>query len=310
MLYLPATRRTRASPFARLASWRLISALAGGLILSGCASTSQYVAEEPKLQVATASLNALHALPPPRRPLHVAVYQFADQTGQHKPNESYADYSKAVTQGGTTILVNALREAGNGSWFHVLERETLPALLQERKLIRAARADYASQAGQQPLPLDPLLNAGVLLAGGIVSYDTNTMTGGLGARYLGIGGDIKYRRDNVSVYLRAVSVKSGEVLESVVVNKSIFSVGLRGGLFRYVGIDEILELEAGVSSNEPRQLALKQAIEKSLHTLIVRGARRNLWEFSDKRQQQELIGALERESAAGLSSTAPPANNR
>ena len=42
--------------------------------------------------------------------------------------------------------------------------------------------------------------------GGIIGYDANILTGGFGANFLGIGGNTEYRRDNVSVYVRAVSI--------------------------------------------------------------------------------------------------------
>src|SRR3546814_8620815 len=43
---------------------------------------------------------------------------------------------------------------------------------------------------------------------------TNTLTGGMGAQYLGIGAHTQYREDNVTVYLRAVSTNTGEILKS------------------------------------------------------------------------------------------------
>ena len=47
--------------------------------------------------------------------------------------------------------------------------------------------------------------------GGVIAYETNLLTGGLGARYLGIGGSTEFRRDTVTIYLRAISVKNGEI---------------------------------------------------------------------------------------------------
>lgn len=46
-----------------------------------------------------------------------------------------------------------------------------------------------------------------MLEGGIIAYESNLITGGLGARYLGIGANTKYQRDMVTIYLRAISVK-------------------------------------------------------------------------------------------------------
>ena len=61
-------------------------------------------------------------------------------------------------------------------------------------------------------------------------------TGGFGARFLGVGANADYRRDTVTVFLRAVSVQSGEVLKSVNVSKTIYSAALQGGAFRFVDV--------------------------------------------------------------------------
>src|SRR5215216_4837247 len=74
--------------------------------------------------------------PPPPRPITVAVYEFPDQTGQNRPNPTYADYSRAVTQGAASVVAEALNRAGGGAWFKVAERSRLENLLRERKLIR------------------------------------------------------------------------------------------------------------------------------------------------------------------------------
>ena len=55
----------------------------------------------------------------------------------------------------------------------------------------------------------------IIIKGAITGYDSNETTGGLGARLLAIGGDAQYRRDIVTVSLRAVDVRNGEVKASV-----------------------------------------------------------------------------------------------
>ena len=129
----------------------------------------------------------LGKLPAPTRPIAVAVYGFVDQTGQYKPSEVGQTLSRAVTQGGGSILVKALQDAGNRQWFTIVERESLRNLLNERQIIREMRERYLGEQGVNPQALPALLFAGVLLEGGIVGYDTNTVTGGAGAALLGIG---------------------------------------------------------------------------------------------------------------------------
>ena len=126
----------------------------------------------------------LRALPPPQEPVVVGVYNFRDLTGQYKASETGSTFSTAVTQGATSILIEALEESG---WFTAIERENIGNLLNERNIIRSTRQEYQGNAQNQP-QVPPLLYAGVLLEGGVVSYDTNIITGGMGARYFGVGG--------------------------------------------------------------------------------------------------------------------------
>ena len=60
-------------------------------------------------------------LPWPNQKTVVAVYQFSDLTGQRKSSDTIASFSTAVTQGASHILVEALRDAGKGNWFAVVE---------------------------------------------------------------------------------------------------------------------------------------------------------------------------------------------
>ncbi len=266
--------------------------MAGLLALGGCASTARTFSGAPSLAAQTASLKDLLNLPPPRQRLYVGVFSFLDQTGQHKPagvQQGYADYSFAVTQGATSILINALHDAGTGAWFHVLERNRLPDLMQERQIIRANRIEFPAPDGRPMEPLGPLLNAGIILEGGIIGYDSNTVTGGLGANYLGIGANAQYSKDTVSVYIRAVSVLSGEILTSVTADKTIYAVALDGSIFKYVGFNKLLQAEGGFTTNEPVTLCVKQAIELGVYATIMEGAVRRLWGFADDARQKQLL---------------------
>ena len=237
-------------------------------------------------EIKTVNLDELQTLPEPFRKVAVAVYKFEDLTGQNKPNENFSEYSRAVTQGGTSILINALERAGNRKWFTPVERASLPSLLQERQIIRVTREEY----GGKDLPaLPPMTYAGIMLEGGIIGYDSNTITGGFGARFLGVGANADYRRDTVTVFLRAVSVQSGEVLKSVNVSKTIYSAALQGGAFRFVDFKKLLEVETGITTNEPVTLAVKSAVEKAVYTLVVEGLIDNFWRLKDPAQTQGLI---------------------
>ncbi|WP_456463015.1 CsgG/HfaB family protein [Lutibacter sp.] len=205
----------------------------------------------------------------------VGVYKFRDQTGQYKLVENGSTFSTAVTQGGTSILLKSLEES---KWFNPIERENIGNLLNERQIIRSTRKEYAkNNKSKQITSIPPLLFAGIILEGGIVSYDSNIITGGSGARYFGAGGSTQYREDRITVYLRAVSTSSGRILKNVYVSKTILSQSISANLFRYVNLRRLLEAETGVTKNEPAQLAVKEAIDKAVETLIIEGIIDGLW---------------------------------
>lgn len=256
------------------------------MMLGACATTHDdhpgFIQQPAVSEVRTETQSRLRSLPSPREKAAVAVYSFEDQTGQFKPSEGGQTLSRAVTQGSTSVLLKALQDAGDRSWFTVIERENLDNLLKERQIIREMRKQYLGEDELNEAALPPLLFAGIILEGGVIGYDTNTLTGGAGARFLGIGAKTDYREDKVTVYLRAVSVKSGEVITSVVASKKIASIGVAANAFRYVSFKELLEVDTGITTNEPDLLALRQATEKAVELLIMEGAALGVWEFQDQ----------------------------
>jgi curli production assembly/transport component CsgG len=261
------------------------------MTLTACSSFFQPISSgKATLDYHSGISDLLRALPPPSEPIVVAVYKFRDQTGQYKSSENLVQYSTAVTQGGASMLIRALMEAGNGKWFRVLEREGLTDLLNERKIITQTRQNYDDPNEDKNKPsLPPLLYAPILLEGGITAYETNLITGGVGAHYFGAGGATEFRRDTVTSMLRAVSVKNGEVLNHVDSRKTIFSMQLDSGLFRFVSFKRLLEVEAGVTSNEPPQMAVMETIEACVYGMIMEGLINHSWSFKDSNLVKPLI---------------------
>lgn len=234
--------------------------------------------------------NELRTLPQPREKVVAAVYKFRDQTGQYKPSEVGQNFSTAVTQGTTNILLKALEES---NWFVPIERENVSNLLNERKIVRSSMAQYKNEAENLP----PLLFAGIILEGGVVSYDANIITGGGGLKYFGSGGSTQYRQDRVTVYLRAVATKSGKILKTVYTSKTILSQTIDAGIFRFVRFKRLLEAETGFTTTEPSQMAVTEAIEKAVYSLIIEGIRDNLWTVDEKqnKEAQAVIAEYTRE---------------
>lgn len=258
------------------------------LILSGCGTyfNQPITIEKARIGEDTEVTKVLRDFPLPAEPVVVGVYKFRDQTGQYKPTESGSTFSTAVTQGATTILIKALEDS---KWFVPIERENLSNLLNERNIIRSTRKEYRKSKNPNEPQLPPLLYAGIILEGGIVSYDSNIITGGLGARYFGVGGSTKYRQDRITVYLRAVSTSSGKILKTVYVSKTILSQALDANFFRYVKFKRLLEAETGYTKNEPTQIAVSEAIEKAVESLIIEGIEDKLWTVNAEKEITETL---------------------
>jgi len=244
------------------------------LALSGCAATAMNF----DLQTQEVAYKELETITVPEGdPIIIAVYDFVDMTGQKKPGGNFASMSTAVTQGSYQLLIKALQDAGGGKWFRVVERHSLPSLLQERKLIRTTR-QMADGDNAESLPA--LLFAGAYVTGGVVGYDSDIVSGGAGARILGIGAHKEYRQDVVSIILRLVNVQSGEVIITTTIEKTIFSTSTGADVFKYVDAGVmLLEVETGFAKNEPVTFAVRKAIEAGVVELIKQGVEKDLWKY-------------------------------
>ena len=263
---------------------RLFSCLLGILVFSGCAVLSHNTDLALTRDIKSANILNLQSeellnIPAAKRQPIIAVYSnsFQDLTGQRKSNSSFAMFSTAVTQAPEALLIRALKHAADGKFFRVVERVGLDNLTKERQLIRSTRENF-----EEDKQLKPLLFAGLLIQGGVISYDTNIESGGIGARYLGVGNSKQYREDVVTISLRLVSVSTGEVLLETTVSKNILSTGVSQDIFRFIEMGtELVEVEGGVAENEAASIALQKAIETGVLNLIEIGIQRGYWEYEN-----------------------------
>jgi curli production assembly/transport component CsgG len=273
---------------------RTLLSLAVITALSGCATHSalkeKYTGEQfdaPKIEESKFLQKKENKLRPPQGgPVPVAVYSFQDKTGQRKSMPNIASLSSAVTQGAESYLIKALQDAGDARWFTVLERVGLDNLIKERQMIRQMRDQYQ---GKDAKLLPPMMFAGIIMEGGIVGYDSNTLTGGSGVRIFGIGASTQYQSDTVTVTLRTVSVSTGEILTSVTVTKTVLSYMDKITLLRFVGDGTdlganatALEGEVGGSINESINKAIDVAVQAAVIQTINEGARKGVWGFQQE----------------------------
>ena len=267
--------------------------------LSGCALSQKagLLEEKPKL-AKNEMAKELDAVPPPAQGrLTVAVYSFADKTGQRKATPGVASFSTAVTQGGDALLIRALQDVGHGTWFDVVERGNIDALTKERLIITQMRQAYEGANAQKLMPLQ---FAGMIIEGGIIGYDTGLESGGAGYNWLGIGPSTQYSKDVITISLRAVSVNTGKIVATVTVTKVVYSTadsiaifksidpGSIGSIISQVGANNtgsssavagIFQFESGITINEATTIALKAAVESAVVELIKEGERKGVWEF-------------------------------
>ena len=250
-------------------------------ILAGCAITqNERMGQAPKpVNMPTMMQKEFDAIKPPAnmQPITVALYSFTDKTGQRRPQSNVASLSTAVTQGAETFLIKALSDVGQGRWFKVVERVGIDGLTRERQLIRQMREAYE---GANAKPLPPMTFAGLLIEGGIVGYDSSVKSGGMAARWLGIGPQTPYSEDIVTVSLRIISVSTGEVLATVTVQKTIVSAADSVAAMKFFDMGtKAFEFETGLTVNEPGTFAVKSTIEMAVLELIKEGARKGVWSY-------------------------------
>lgn len=244
----------------------------------GCAITQKAGFEYKPEVVPNRMQKEFDSIPPPEgRKLSVAVYNFADKTGQRKPVSGIASLSTAVTQGAEVFLIKALQDVGHGQWFDVVERINIDALTKERTIIRQMREAYE---GVNAKPLMPMQFAGIIMEGGIIGYDSGSESGGAAHRFLGIGTQTQYSKDTVTISLRAISVNTGKVLAAVHVTKIVYSTADSFAVLKFLDDGtQAFEAEAGLTINEPGTLAVKATIEAAVVELIREGERKGVWDY-------------------------------
>jgi curli production assembly/transport component CsgG len=247
----------------------------GGLLLSialsGCSDLNSEPVADARLENESILAHNTDLGIPVSPPIIVGVYQFTDQTGQRAVlDRQTSEMSSAIPQGLSSMLVQELLTSGDGKWFRVVERETITTILNERQVVVAALGPDVEE------PLQPLLLPGILITGGAVSYDRKVTQRFTGFGFASVNGRNEIYSDNVTVVLRAVSVQTGEVLESVYVSKEVLSQTNSINVLNIVN-NSTLAVEVGLVSNEPVSVAVRTAISAAVRELYIRGLARGWW---------------------------------
>ena len=248
------------------------------IFISSCASVNNHVIPKiKKAEISKVYSQELLQVDCPKKKAIVAIYPLAffDGTGQRKSNSETSSFSTAVTPNPAPYLIRALSKTGlnNCGFFTVVERIGLENIAKERQLIRQTRTQFNEED-----KLQPLIFAGLLMQGSVIGYESNVTSGGVGARYLGIGASKEYRSDTLTVSLRTVSVFSGRVLIEVLTTKTVLSVKNSQNVFKFVAYGtELIEVENGIVENESINVALQMAIEEAVLETVKEGYAKEFW---------------------------------
>ena len=83
------------------------------------------------------------------------------------------------------------------------------------------------------------------------------------------------------------------MLASVTTSKQVYSFQNCATAYTFTSPLRLLEIDAGASHNDPGQLAVREAMELGVYTLIVQGLKGGLWHLRDKAQEPVVIQSLE-----------------
>ncbi len=101
-----------------------------------------------------------------------------------------------------------------------------------------------------------------------------------------------------------VSTSNGQILKTVYVSKTILSQALDANFFRFVKFQRLLEAEMGITQNEPVQLAIQDALEKAVRSLIIEGVEGGYWSAKGGAAVNDTLVAEYRKEKALEESTA------
>jgi curli biogenesis system outer membrane secretion channel CsgG len=210
----------------------------------------------------------------------VAVTSFEDLTGARVDGGS----STAVAASGHLLLEFILKNYRDEGHLAIYSRRLLSELINERRLAQQANTSYATEAvnslskATQALmgnakikPLHDLPDLGpvdFLITGAVIGYDKNTRDSGAAAGMVGISNRYQQSEDSVSVLVELINVKTGAMSGIGIASELISSKLFNAGVFKYLEVDKILELEGGGSLNEPKTYALYLALTQAVENMF------------------------------------------
>ena len=208
-----------------------------------------------------------------RERLRVTVGNVKDYTGKF----SEAEGGNPITQGGALMVMSALGKLGDAVRLH--ERfDTQVTELELRYLDRRYLGDGLKHetpmkdGSVREVPWKPYYGGTVIetdyfVVGGITELNYNIHSGGIEATVDGIGGKGRVFTVNVAVDLRIVDTSSLEVVHTTSLQKQITGYEVGINLFEFFK-NTLVDINAGLKSQEPLQLGVRTALELGVLELM------------------------------------------
>lgn len=202
----------------------------------------------------------------------VGVGDVRDYTGKF----SEADGGNPITQGGSLMVISALGKLGDRVRLH--ERfDTRVADMElayvERRQLGDGREHLVQDGNaQQRVPWLPyhggtVLRSDYFIVGGITELNYSLQSGGAEVGVAGIGPRARTFTVNVAADLRIVDTKSLVVKRTTSLQKQVVGYEVGIDVFRFFGTT-LVDLNAGMKSQEPLQLAVRSTLEQGVLELI------------------------------------------
>lgn len=253
----------------------------------------------------TAVVSAATALPAASQKITASVYPFriaAEQ--QYQPTRATPRPVDIANY--TTLLFEVLRTS---NWFVPVESANMGSLLNSRQANPLSTSEVATSDAssvQQPT---------LILESGLFSNDAMPVP----AEAVNSTGPTTapgpWRQDRATVFIRAISVQTGQLLKTIYWTKTILSQPTGTSTYRYVLYNQPNAPLVGTTTVSPDRLAIVEAMKQAVDGLIIEGVRDGLWATSamPAAQTRSMIAAYEarRTAQSDVEKTeTKPKNNR
>lgn len=191
------------------------------------------------------------------RPLRISVGNIRDYTGKFSNEASEGGFK--ITQGGSLMVISALGKLQN---VELVERFDMTIAETEAALAKNKLLQDPEGGGLivRPVTAGQYEGSDYYITGGITEVNYNIFSGGAALGISNIGAGKRVFVMNVAADLRLVDSKTLRVVKTIPVQKQIYGVETKAGIFSFFG-DYLVDLDAGTKSQEPIQMGVRAALE-------------------------------------------------